>query len=466
MPSLLPVVLAQVLEPENLRFGGGSSGTVLHPLVAVAMAAIIGLILCLPRKQIIFPLLLGVFCIPKGQVLVLAGIHLTVARVLILCALGRWLAAGGPSFTGSFGSGFKRIDRAFAGCAIATMVIFSLQWMEAQAFVKSAGDLLDALGSYIALRFVIQQREDVRHAIQALAIIAVFNAIIMIEEQRTGSNLLGLLGGHHLISTVRDGKIRSQGAFAVYITAGVFGSTLVPLLVWAWTESRSRFLVLMGICGAVVMTLTCQASTSISTLAGGLAALCLWPIRRRMRFLRWAIVLMILTLHVVMNGPVWWLIAKVDLTGSSSSYHRYLLVDSFIRHCGEWWLLGIKDYSSWGHMMWDLSNHYVMVGLNGGLIALGCFIAVIARSFGRIGDIVKSARDNRKEQWLHWCLGSAVFAHVIAFLGIGYFDQIQYSWAVLLAIISVSRPAPTFLKPTQAARTVEWQDELATTVYF
>ena len=37
-------------------------------------------------------------------------------------------------------------------------------------------------------------------------------------------------------------------------------------------------------------------------------------------------------LHLVMNGPVWSLIARVDLTGSSSSYHRYYLLDNCIRH--------------------------------------------------------------------------------------------------------------------------------------
>ena len=49
-----------------------------------------------------------------------------------------------------------------------------------------------------------------------------------------------------------------------------------------------------------------------------------------------------------MKAPVWALIARVDLTGSSSSYQRYQLVDMTIRHFGAWWLIGTPDYVNWG----------------------------------------------------------------------------------------------------------------------
>ena len=69
------------MEPEHLRFGGGATETLLHPLVAVWMLIAAILILCLPRKYAIAPLLLAVFTISLGQVVVLAGLHFTVLRI-------------------------------------------------------------------------------------------------------------------------------------------------------------------------------------------------------------------------------------------------------------------------------------------------------------------------------------------------------------------------------------------------
>jgi hypothetical protein len=52
-----------------------------------------------------------------------------------------------------------------------------------------------------------------------------------------------------------------------------------------------------------------------------------------------------------MKAPVWFLIARIDLAGGSSGYHRAMLIDTFLRHFGDWWLLGTKDAFSWG---WDM----------------------------------------------------------------------------------------------------------------
>jgi hypothetical protein len=108
-----------------------------------------------------------------------------------------------------------------------------------QALIKSLGDLLDTLGTYFVLRFLTQDREDVRRTIKVLALVGVIMGVCMLNEHRTGANVFGLLGGMP-DETIRDGKIRSQGAFEVFITAGVFGATLLPLLVWLWSDAKSR----------------------------------------------------------------------------------------------------------------------------------------------------------------------------------------------------------------------------------
>ena len=125
-------------------------------------------------------------------------------------------------------------------------------------------------------------------------------------------------------------------------------------------------------------------------------------------------------LHLVMKAPVWSLIARVDLTGSSSGYHRYYLVDNCVRHFSEWWLIGYKDYDKWGFMMFDLCNQFVVQAVMGGLLALVAYIAIFSRSFGALGDARKKVQGDRKREWLLWCLGSALFSVVVAHFGINY----------------------------------------------
>ena len=420
------------MEPENLRFGGGASDTLLHPLVAIALALAIILILYLPRKYVIIPLLLSIFLIPRGQVVVLAGVHFTVARILILTALGRWAASGRSS---PLAGGFSSIDRVFALWALCYLAVFSLQWMQSQALIKSLGDFLDAMGGYFALRFLIRDREDVERAIKLLALIAIILAPCMVNEQMTHRNIFGWLGGIPSSPAVRDGQIRSQGSFAVYITAGVFGASLVPLFIWLWTTGSSRLLACLGIVAATAITLTSHSSTPALAYAGGIVGLCFWPFRSRMRTFRWGIALTLTALHLVMKAPVWSLIARVDLTGASSGYQRYMLIDTCIRHFWDWWLLGVKDYNNWGFDMWDLSNQYVAYAVTGGLATLAFFLAIISRGFGKLGTARKRVAGNLKHEWFLWCLCAALLAHVMAYFGIGYFDQMQFAWYALLAII-------------------------------
>jgi hypothetical protein len=411
--------------------------------VAVAMVFAIVLILCLPRKYVIALLFLAGFTIPAGQVLVLAGLHFTVYRILILAGLARWVTSRLTPPRGGFAGGFNDLDRVFTLWALLTFITFSLQWMETQALIKSLGTLLDSLGGYLVLRFFIRDKEDVRRTIKVFAVIATVLALCMINEQITRQNIFGLLGSVPIASADRAGGVRSQGTFAVYITAGVFGATLLPLFAWLWSDAKFKVAALGGMVGATVMTITSNSSTPLLAYAAGIVGLCFWPLRRHMRAVRWALVSSLIALHLVMKAPVWALIARIDLTGSSSGWHRYYLVDSCIRHFSDWWLLGYKNYNDWGWDMWDLSNQYVGCALTGGLVTLLLFIGIISRSFGRLGTARKLAEGDPKHQWFLWCLCAALLSHVVAYFGISYFDQMQVAWYALLATISAALPDAT-----------------------
>ena len=425
------------MEPEHSRFGGGPTETFLNPLVAVWMLVAIVLLFTLPRKRAITPFLLALLNIPLGQVLVLGGLHFTVLRILIFAGLARCASFRGPSSRGKLPGGFNKVDWVVMLWSVSAAVTFSLQWMNMQALINHLGDIVDSLGAYIVIRFLIPDLEAIRRTIKVLAVICIIQGACMINEQISHVNVFGYLGGMSLGVTVRDGKIRSEGVMGC-IYAGVFAGVLIPLFFWLWTAGKSRLAALAGFAGATAMAITSNASTSIMALTGSIVGLAFWPLRKQMRLVRWGIVATLVSLHMAMKAPVWALIARIDLTGSSSGDHRKALMDNCIYHFRDWWLIGCKYYNAWGWDMWDLCNQFVAVAVTGGLLTLIFYIMIYSRSFGAIGNARKRVNGDRQQEWLLWCLGADLFANVVASFGINYVHQLLLGFFPLLACISVA----------------------------
>jgi hypothetical protein len=149
----------------------------------------------------------------------------------------------------------------------------------------------------------------------------------------------------------------------------------------------------------------------------------------------------------VMHGPVWSLIEKIDVTGSSSSYHRYELVNQCIRHFTDWFLVGTFAYPNWGFDMWDLSNQYVAIAETAGLIPLIAFLSIIVLGFKYVGKARKAAEGDKSQERFLWAIGAAMFANVVSYFGTSYWDQTMVAWYSLLAVIpiaasAVPQPAP------------------------
>ncbi|HTZ95279.1 MAG TPA: hypothetical protein VMB18_02705 [Terriglobales bacterium] len=401
--------------------------------MALAMLIAIVLIFALPRNKVIVPFLLGCLTIPIQQVVVLGGQHFTVLRILIIAALIRRAFSGGGKFPG----GFNGVDRVAIVWAIAIETMVSLQWMEAQVFVHNLGDLLDMLGGYLVIRFFIPDGETVRRTIKTLVVICIIQGVCMLNEQISHINVFGYVGGLGPWLTMREGSIRSEGAWGC-ISAGAFGGALIPLFLGLWTDRENRTLAIIGVAAATTIVITSNSSTSLLALAASVLAIFFWPIRKQMRLVRWAIVLTLVALHLVMKGPVWALITHIDLTGSSSSYHRYYLVDNCIRHFSEWWLMGYKDYNKWGFMMFDMCNQFVVQAVNGGLLGLVAYIMIFSRSFGAIGRARRRVEGDRRHEWFLWCLGSSLFSVVVAHFGINYPATMEIGLFTLWVCASVA----------------------------
>lgn len=430
------------MEPEHLRFGGGVAQTVVNPLVLLIVLVAGVLIVLSPRKRALAVFVASAILIPIDQVLVIAGMHFPMLRVLVLFGIVRLLREKMLLRRQIFSGGINKIDLTVVLFAIFTAVAGILLFRESGEAIFQLGNIYTIFGVYFLLRFLLRSREDVVAMVRTLAYIAAVIAVVMTWEIVTGHNPYALLGGarssFYARLMERDDRFRAMGCFGHPILAGTFGAMMVPLFVLLWRESRKhRSLAVAGIVAATVITLTSNSSTPVMAYAAGVLALLMWPLRNSMRIIRWGIVITIVGLHIVMKAPVWHLISRIDISGGSSSYHRYMLIDQCIRHFGDWWLIGVKSTSDWGWDMWDTANQYVSVCDSSGLLPFLLFLATIVYGFKYLGRARRIAPD-RKQKLFLWALGSALFANVVAFIGISYWDQTQVVWYGLLAAISAA----------------------------
>jgi hypothetical protein len=140
-------------------------------------------------------------------------------------------------------------------------------------------------------------------------------------------------------------------------------------------------------------------------------------------------------MHLVMKQPVWHLLARIDLTGSSTGYHRFLLIDSTIRRFSEWALVGVQSTAHWGYFLFDVTGHFVLQCTNGGVLSFLLFVVVLFLAFRGVGWVARLQESDRRRQMAIWMVGAALFAHCVNFLGVSYFGKPLLLWHLNLAVV-------------------------------
>ena len=126
-------------------------------------------------------------------------------------------------------------------------------------------------------------------------------------------------------------------------------------------------------------------------------------------------------------------------------WFRSFLIDQTIAHFKEWWLFGTTYTAHWAPAgevpagdpnNMDITNHYIVQGVSGGLLKLLLFLAIIVASFKTVGRWFKSEDAESPIGILVWAVGVSLFAHCLSFVSTTYFDQIVVVWYWLLAMIA------------------------------
>jgi hypothetical protein len=417
--------------------GSDQSGSNVNPLALIFLVAMSVLILSSSRRRAVGAILATAAFIPLGQNIVIAGLHFYFLRVLILVGLTRLVMR---HETADFR--LAGMDKLFIGWVLIGLVCEIIRGASAEAF----GAVYDTIGVYFMIRILTNGADDIVAHLRVLAFLGMAIGICMAFEVMTRRNPFFIFGGVPEFAGLRGGRFRCQGSFRHPILAGTFGATLFPLMIGLWRHARSgRWLAIGGVIGSVIITITSASSGPLLTFLAAIAGFCLWPLRRQMRFFRRGVVIVIICLAFVMKAPVWFLIGKIsDLTGGGG-YYRSFLIDQFIRHFTQWWMVGTSYTANWAGAgivlpnnpnMVDITNHYVAQGVHAGLLGFGLFLAIIVGCFKVIGRAVVGATDPQVERLLLWAFGVCLAAHCTAFISVSYFDQIQVFWFWLLASIT------------------------------
>ena len=184
------------------------------------------------------------------------------------------------------------------------------------------------------------------------------------------------------------------------LTAGPFGGAFFPVFLWLWKDRKSRMMAWVGIAGLWPWSSPPTPAPRRWPLAAVFWASLSWRLRKKMSMVRRVFACTLVALHLYMKAPVWALIGRIDLTGSSSSYQRYIMVDMTIKHFKETAPLP-PDYINWGWDSYDLCNQFVAVGLTGGLLTLIFYVTIFVRSFRAIGVARKAVEPDRAKKVVH-----------------------------------------------------------------
>ena len=409
--------------------------------ISLLFTLLMGIItLFLPRRFAVVPILVLACYMTLGQRIIIATADFTMLRIILLFCWVRIILRGELSSIK-----FNTIDKALILYIISAIITYTFLWNTTAALINRLGLAYDAIGLYFSFRILIRDFDDINLLLKTLAIIIVPLAGLMLVEKVTGRNLFYIFGGVSMLSEIRDGSVRCRGSFAHPILAGTFGATSIPFFIALWFKNEgAKALAITGFIAATVIAVTPASSGPAMAYLFAIIGMLMWRFREHMRTIRWGILFSLIALHMVMKAPVWFLIGRLGHLIGGGGWHRSALIDTFIHHFNEWWFIGTTYTRHWmptgvtySPDQTDITNQFIRVAVDGGMVTLILFTAVIVLCFRGVGQSLEAAKDEQfAVRILLWAMGAALVAHIASFFSVRYFDQIIVFWYLLLALIS------------------------------
>jgi len=409
--------------------------------IGIAFATVSALLmLTLPRRWAILPLILSAAYMTHGQALEIAGANFTMPRIVVAVGFLRVLLR-----REHIAGGFVALDRWVVCWAL--LLAGTSVFHDYGAFQFRSGMVWTELGSYFLFRIFVQDIDDARRTMQTVTATLVPLAVIMLTEKFTASNLFAALGYVDAIPPIRDGQVRASGPFAHPILAGTVGAACIGMGLALWRVARFRALI--GCAAGGAMVYASASSGPVLMVAFILLGVACWVMRGHMRSIWWMAIAGILALAAVMQAPVYFLMARIDIMGGSQGWFRAQLIDAAIEHLSEWWLAGTDYTRHWmatgigaNSRHTDMTNHFLSMGVMGGLPLLIVFVLVCRAAFRDVGRSLQTPYVDAQHRFFVWALGAVLFGFVMNFFAITLFDQSAiFFWMLVATIASIASQA-------------------------
>ena len=147
-------------------------------------------------------------------------------------------------------------------------------------------------------------------------------------------------------------------------------------------------------------------------------------------------------------------VPDIDLVGGSTGWHRSRLIESAMQHLGEWWAVG-TDYTRhwmptgvpWSEDHTDITNHYIAMGVRGGLPLMFLFILFLWRCYSYVGRGIRAGNPiTWSDKYFIWSMGAALLVHTASCISVAYFDQsaivLWMNMAIIASPMVIGRKAP------------------------
>jgi hypothetical protein len=425
----------------------------------------------LPRRLAALSMLAATLYITEGQALDL-GINFLAIRFVESAAFLRVIRRGEL-----FKITFTSLDRWLLVFFVTLVGILTLRTGIFDWYIF--GQAVDGCLAYFCFRSLITNFDEFTFFLKGAAMLLVPYALLMILEAQTGRNLFALMGGVPDTPELRGGHYRCQGSFRHAITAGSLGATFLSLYVGFLFQQPCRRWAAAGIGACIVIVFASHSSGPLMAAITALVGWACWYARRDMKWVRRAIVAILVFLQLTMSSPAWFIFDRLSGIFGGDGWHRSNLIDQFIHSFSNWWLAGMpfemtSDWAStqmsWGAV--DVTNYYISIGIVSGLLPFILFLVFLTaclKSMGRALARLRTQPDSPGyAEVILWGVGCTICVHVVNLTAVSYWDQFYVIWYLHLAIATSlsayilsnypSAPAPGTPalsgQPETAARTV------------
>jgi hypothetical protein len=394
----------------------------MNPLGILLTAVAASMLLVCRRSLGALPMLIAALVIPRSQMVQLGSLSFPAIRILIVAGFLRVLFK-----RERIAGGMNKLDWLLVMWAC--WLIFSELFRTGMVSMVRLGDAYTILGIYFLFRVFVSDQEDLRSVIEQICLLLVPIAICMLIEKASGRDIIASLFGESDYVRLREGHFRARGPYANAILAGTNGAACLPMALYLWHHNkRLAWLGVAAMCGMVVAS---GSSGPINTALAAVVGIGFWKHRRYLPAARWGFLVVLVGLDLVMKDPVYYIVARLDIHAGSTGWYRARLMQGAIEHLNEWWLVGTDFTHHWvpegtsgiagNHA--DITNHFIQMGVWGGLGLMVLFISFLIATFSTVGKWLESnLHASFQDQLLIWALGVMLFAHTVTFMSVSYFD--------------------------------------------